>query len=458
MANTETPIVAERKPISQIFKDLLDPVKSVSFSSKVWDRLLILVIIWGSFSYIHQLESGLGVTAMRDYSTWGIYIANFVFLVAVSLVGFLITAILKLTGIKWATPISRIAELVAVAAVLFAGLSIIVDMGRPDRIHHIPLHGRLSSPIVWDITVVNIYLIMSVIMLYLPMIPDLAILRDRYTDAPKWKRKIYTILSLDWKGSKEQYRLLHRANRTMMILIMPVALAIHTVTSWLFAVNNRTGWDSTIFGPYFVSGAFVVGTAAVIIAMYVYLKAYKLDNYITSKHWNMMGKLLVLVSLVYLYFNINEYLVPGYKMKKLDAEHINALFIGHDAPLFWTVQILGMLVPIILLLFKPFRKPLPMMLIASLVVIGAWFKRFLIVVPTQFHPTFPIQNVPENFMVYHPTLAEVSITLALIAGVLLVMTWFVRLFPIIPVWEIAHEEGYDNVEEEAKKLNQTDQN
>ncbi len=456
MAEVNSPSLTERKPLSQIFKDLINPIKTVSFSSKVWDRFLILIIIWGTFAYIHQLQSGLGITAMRDYSTWGVYISNFVFLVAVSLVGFLLTAILKLTGIKWATPISRIAELVAVAAVMFAGLSIIVDMGRPDRIHHIPLHGRFSSPIVWDITVVNIYLIMSVIMLYLPMIPDLAILRDRYTDAPGWKKKLYTLLALDWKGTDEQYKLLNRANRIMMILIMPVALGIHTVTSWLFAVNSRTGWDSTIFGPYFVSGAFVAGTAAVIIAMYVYQRAYKLDAYITGKHWDMMGKLLVLVSLVYLYFNINEFLVPGYKMKKLDAEHIRALFVGHEAPLFWGVQILGMIIPIILLIFKPFRKPLPMMIIALFVLVGGWLKRFLIVVPTQFHPTFPIQNVPENFMVYHPTLAEISITLALIAGVLLIMTWFVRLFPIIPIWEIAHEEGYHQVEEEAKKPESTE--
>lgn len=443
MAEISTSTDTAKKPLNQLFIDLIAPVRKVSFASKLWDKFLILIIIWGTFNYIHQLQEGLSVTAMRDYSSWGMYIATFVFMVAVSLVGFLITAVLKLSGMKWATPITRIAELVAVAAVMFAGIAIIVDMGRPDRILNIPLHGRFASPIVWDITVVNVYLIISLILLYLPMIPDLAILRDRYTDAPKWKRSLYKILALDWKGTDEQIKLLHRAEKIMLIAITPVALAIHTVTSWLFAVNNRTGWDSSIFGPYFVTGAFVVGAAAVIVAMYVYSKAFKLENYITPKHWDMMGKLLVLVSLVYLYFNINEYLVPGYKMKKLDAAHLTELFAGKDAILFWASQFFGMLLPIMLLIWKPFRKPLPMAIIAALVIPAAWLKRFLIVVPTQLHPTFPIQNVPDEFMVYHPTMAEISITLAVIAGALLVMTLFVRLFPIVPIYDTAVEAGHN---------------
>jgi molybdopterin-containing oxidoreductase family membrane subunit len=330
---------------------------------------------------------------------------------------------------------------------MFAGLTIVVDMGRPDRVHHLLLHGRLSSPIIWDVTVVNTYLVISLILLYLPMIPDIAILRDRYTDAPKWQRKIYEILSIGWKGTEKQYALLKKGTGIMLVLMMPVALAIHTVTSWLFAVNNRTGWDSTIFGPYFVAGAFMVGAAAVIIGMYVFRKTQKLDDYITDKHFDMMGKLLVLTSLVYLYFNINEFLVPGYKMKKLDAGHIHELFMGKEAILFWSVQIFGMIIPIILLIFKKIRTPLPMMIIAVAVVIGAWLKRWLIVVPTQFHPTFPIQNVPENFVHYHVTFHEVAITSAIIAGVLLVITLFTRIFPIVPVWETAHEHGHHAIEE-----------
>ncbi|MEA3446563.1 MAG: NrfD/PsrC family molybdoenzyme membrane anchor subunit [Bacteroidota bacterium] len=452
MAEILTQDASGKKNLNKIFDDLISPLKTNTIGNKLWIGFLLLIIIAGTIAYALQLMKGLGVTAMRDYSSWGLYISNFVFLVAVSLVGSLVTAILKLSGQKWATPVTRISELVAVAAVAFAGLSIVVDMGRPDRVLNIFFHGRFSSPIIWDITVVNTYLVISLILLYLPLIPDIAILRDRYTDAPKWQQKVYKMLALGWTGNDEQYKLLKKAIRIMLVLIMPVALAIHTVTSWLFAVNNRTGWDSSIFGPYFVAGAFMVGVAAVIIGMYFFRRGQKLEEYISMKHFDMMGKLLVLTSLIYLYFNINEYLVPGYKMKSLDFGHITELFAGHEAPLFYGIQVFGMIIPIFLLIFKKMRTPMPMLLISIVVVIGAFLKRYLIVVPTQFHPTFPIQNVPESFHHYVPTLPEMTITASLIAGVLLIITLFVRLFPIVPIWETAHENGHHNIEEKASKV------
>lgn len=451
MAEIVAQEASKNKTLLEIFDDLISPLKKNTFANKLWIRFLVLVIIAGLFAYGYQLMTGLGATAMRDYSSWGLYISNFVFLIAVSLVGSLVSAILKLSGQNWATPLTRFSEIIAVAAVSFAGLSIIVDMGRPDRVLNILLHGRFSSPIVWDIIVVNTYLAISLILLYLPLIPDIAILRDRYTDAPNWQRKLYKVLSLGWTGHDEQYKLLHKAIRMMMIIIMPVAFAIHTVTSWLFGVNNRTGWDSTIFGPYFVAGAFMVGAAAVIVLMFVLRRTQKLDDYITLFHFDKMGKLLVLTSLIYLYFNINEYLVPGYKMKSLDTGHLMELFDGAESPLFYGVQIFGMIIPIILLIFKPMRAPLPLFLISIAVVIGAWLKRYLIVTPTLLNPTFPIQNVPESFHHYFPSAIELTITAALTAGTLLVITLFLRIFPIVPMWEVAHESGYENIEEKASE-------
>ena len=158
--------------------------------------------------------------------------------------------------------------------------------------------------------------------------------------------------------------------RVLLILIVPLAFAIHTVTSWLFAVTPRAGWDSTIFGPYFISGAFVSGTAAVIIAMYFFRVNYKLQKYLTEDHFEKIGRVLVLVSIVYIYFNLNEFLVPGYKLKSLDAIHLKELFTGNYAPLFWGVQFFGLVIPVILLLFKRIRKPLPMMIISVFVLAG----------------------------------------------------------------------------------------
>lgn len=408
---------------------------------KVWIAFLLLLIAAAAAMYIRQIKFGLGTTDMRDIASWGLYISNFVFLIAVSLVGSLISAILKLSDVKWATPLTRIAEIIAVAALIAALLIIVVDMGRPERLWHIFMFGRLQSPIVWDIIVVNTYLVISLLLLYFPMIPDFAILRDNALHTPKWQKKMFKILSLGWQGTKKQIRILHTSMYVLMVLIIPVAFSIHTVTSWLFASTLRPGWDSTIFGPYFVSGAFMVGAASVIIVMYFIRLGNRFKAYITEHHFNMMGKLLVLTSLVYLYFNLNEFMVPAYKMKSGEGIHIIDLFTGHYADMFWFVQLGGMIIPIVLMAFKPFRKPGPLVIIAVFIGIGAFFKRYLIVTPTLLHPFLPIQNYPESFHHYSPTYSEIIITVGSIAGVALLISLFIRWLPIIPIWETAEEKG-----------------
>ena len=163
-----------------------------------------------------------------------------------------------------------------------AGVIIVMDMGRPDRLLNVFLNGRFSSQILWDVTVITTYLAISALLFYLPLIPDLALLRDRLTGVPKWQMKIYSILSLGWNSDEKQFKTIAHAMRVLMILIVPVGLSIHTVTSWLFASTLRAGWDTTIFGPYFVSGAFVAGAAAVIMVMYVYRLRYRLKSYFTD--------------------------------------------------------------------------------------------------------------------------------------------------------------------------------
>jgi molybdopterin-containing oxidoreductase family membrane subunit len=367
------------------------------------------------------------------------YISNFVFFVATSLIGMLISAVLGLSGQKWATPLARIAEIIALAFAAIAGLVIVMDMGRPERLLNVFIHGRVQSPIVWDVTVVTIYVLISTLLLYIPLIPDLKICSEKLDKLPPVVRKIYKALSLNWSGTIEQQKLIKQSTQALSIFIIPVALAIHTVTSWLFASTSRVGWDSTIFGPYFVTGAFVSGTAAVIIAMYFYRHNYKLQDYITDIHFDKIGKLLVLLSLVYLYFNLNEYMVPGYKMKKFDAMHIRDLFAGNHALMFWAVQILGLITPIILLVFKQMRKPLPMLVISVFVLVGAWFKRYIIVVPTMEHPYLPIQNVPLSWKIYTPTLTEILITIAPMIMVLMIVTVLSKVIPIIPVQETIEE-------------------
>jgi len=425
------------KNLDKITTDLLRPIR-LNTSFIIWMSFLIISLLVCLYAYSLQLTTGLGVTGLRDNASWGMYISNFVFFVAASLIGMLISAVLGLVGIKWAAPIARIAEIIALAFASVAGLVIITDMGRPERLLNVFFYARIQSPITWDVTVVITYVVISALLLYLPLIPDIKLCHEKLDKAPRFQRWLYKILSLRWNGSPEQIKLITKLIRILMILIIPVAFGIHTVTSWLFASTVRPGWDSTIFGPYFVTGAFVSGCAAVIIAMYFFMKSYKLEEYINDDLFDKMGKLLVLVSLVYLYFNINEFLVPAYKMKKFEAIHLRELFVGAYAMMFWCVQILGLVLPIILLLFKKARKPLPMLIIALFVIIGAWFKRYLIVVPTQLHPYLPIQNVPEYFKFYTPTLTETAITLASFIIVLMIITVLAKIFPIIPIKDPMH--------------------
>ncbi len=353
----------------RIHRDLLP--QPFGRAGKIWVAVLLLICAVGLFGYYRQLNYGLSVTGMRDYALWGIYISNFVFFVAVSLVGSLITAILRLTNATWSTPLTRIAEIIAVSAILFASIIIIVDMGRPDRFYYLFLYGRLQSPIMWDVIVITTYLVLGVLLLYFPLLPDLKILLKFKDSFSPRMVKFYSFLGSFWKGTPDQERILSRSIRILIITIIPVAFAIHTVTSWLFATTYRAGWDSSNFGAYFVSGAFLVGAGGVIVAMYVFRRAYHLENYITLKHFDYMGKMLVMLALLYLYFNINEYLVPAFKMKKSEEEHLTELFTGSFAPLFWLVILMGMVLPAVVMLFRAGRKPLPMFIMGILVVVGA---------------------------------------------------------------------------------------
>lgn len=419
-------------------KDLLRHILKTSWRYKLWIGFLVLIILIGMYGYYRQLKYGLIVTAMRDYTSWGIYISNFVFFVAISLVGSLFSSILKLNKNEWSKPLTRISEIIAVSAIICAIVIIIVDMGRPDRFFYVIKYLRIQSPIIWDVIIISTYLVISLILLYSSLLPDLALCRDRLTVIPKWKKKLYRILAINWRNHPNQLAMLQKVTKILAISVLPVAFAIHTVTSWLFATTWRPGWDSTNLGPYFVSGAFMAGAAAIIIAMYFIRKSLHLKAYITEAHFDKMGKLLVLLSLVYLYFNINEYLGPAFKMVGVEGEHIIELFVGKYAPMYWFVQLGGLVLPIVFLLFKGMRRSFPIFIISTFIILGAWFKRFLIVIPSLQHPYLPIQGVDESYLHYDPTWEEWAITLASFAWFLLIITVLIKLFPVIPIKKHEH--------------------
>lgn len=432
--NLATSVHTER---DRIESELLATVGGHSRAGRILTAALLAVIGWGAFAFIWQAFHGLSVTAMSNYFSWGVYIVNFVFFIGVSHAGTLVSAILRVTGAQWRRPITRMAEAITLFALLVGAPMVVIDMGRPDRVWHILNHGRIQSPILWDVMSIATYMTGSIIYLYLPMIPDLALLRDRKIGSPFWQR-IYRVLALNWRGSAEQWRLLHRAIGVQAIVIIPVAISVHTVVSYIFSMTLRPGWHSTIFGPYFVVGAIFSGIAAIITAMALFRRFSRLENYLTEDIFKKLGALLLTLNLVYIYFTFSEYITMGYADVSPDRHLLSTLLSGTYALRFWGMALIGLIVPA-LLLALPWTRNLRGIVIASVLVnIGMWLKRYIIVIPTLASPFMPVQS-DGHPLSYAPTWVEWSITAAGLAAFSLLYFLFAKRFPIISIWEMTEE-------------------
>lgn len=413
--------------------------------------LLSLILGWGVYAWVHQYRNGLAVTGMRDKVFWGVYIVNFVFFIGISHAGTFIAAVLRVTNQEWRRPVTRMAEAMTVFSLIFGALMIIADLGRPDRILNLIIYGRFQSPLIWDVTAVTSYLVGSSICLYLALIPDIAMARDRLEGWPGFRRWLYTVMAVGWKGTPEQYRLLETALTVMSVIIIAVMISVHTVVSWVFGMTLRPGWNSTIFGPYFVIGAIFSGVAAVITIMAVIRKLYRLQEFITLEHFRKLGFLMMAAGLVYTYTTVSEYWTEYYKMEEGVRDLLAALFTGPYATMFWSWALPGTLIPI-LLIGLPWTRTIAGITVASVLVnIGMWIKRMVIVVPS-----IALPQVPYAWGFYRPTWVELSILAGSFAGFMLLYAVFIKLFPVIPVWEMVEAgAATDAVPQTARELRRT---
>ena len=435
MEQEKQPIISDLETIRE---DALRPLRQWGTTTLIWIACLLLVAAWGLFAYFHQLHNGLGVTAMRNYVSWGLYISTFVFFIGVSHSGTLVSGILRITKQPWRMPITRCAELMTFVSLCFGGIMPIIDLGRPDRLANLVIYGRVQSPLMWDIISITTYFLGSTMFLYLPMIPDMALCRDRLKGtSSKLRIWMYDKMSLGWTGSAAQHKRLDRAMNVMTIVIIPVAVSVHTVVSYIFAMTLRPGWDSTVFGPYFVAGALYSGSATVILAMAAFRKMYHLEKYITPKHFDLTGRVVLALTLIYAYLNLNEYWIPAYKMAEPESHLLHDLFSGKFSTVFWACQFGTVLLPIVIMSFPAGRKPTPLVITCIIIAIGAWVKRYLIVIPTLLHPFIAIQDVPADWASYFPKWVEFSVVAGCLAGIFLIITLFAKLFPIMAIWEVA---------------------
>jgi len=429
-------------------------LESMSRQGVVFLAILIVVFIAGLYALYIQLVEGHIVTGMRDNVVWGLYIANFIFFIGISYAGALISGILHLLRIPWRSPIIRMAEIITVVSTIIGPTYILLCMGRLDRLQNLVLFGRIQSPITWDVIAITTYLSGSIIFLYLATIRDFALLRDNPVKVARWRNWFYKVLSVGYSETPRQKELLGGATDLLSIIIIPLAILVHSVLAWIFGMTLRPGWHSTIFAPYFVVAAVYSGTGVLIIVMWVFRKVYKLEAYITKIHFNYLGYILIILGALYGYFTFSEYLTSWYGSVKWDMEVLHMLF---DPSGYWWwfffAAYVGVLLPIIIVGIPRFRNINSIAFASLIAVIALWIKRYLIIIPTLEAPLLPNHDLRPEFVNYSATWVEWTLTVAGVGMFFLLFFLISKFIPIIPVMKITEEKDYTSLRKQVKERN-----
>src|ERR1017187_181754 len=386
--NAEQANVIDIEP-GKIRKDLLWPVFHTSRRYYLLVFVLVAIGLPGIFVYAYQMYEGMGVAGITRPVFWGFYITNFVFWIGISHAGTLISAILRLVNATWRRPVTRCAEAITVFALAIGAQYPIIHLGRAWLFFWlIPypsergIWPNFRSPLVWDFFAISTYITGSLTFLLLPIIPDWAMVRDRATGL---RKRIYTVLALGWRGTPREWHRLEVAMRIMAVTILPVAVSVHTIVSWDFAMAPVPMWHSTIFGPYFVAGAIFSGIAALIIAMAALRRFLHLEEYLPPLHFENLGKLLLMMSLLWAYFVFAERLTTWYGNGSSEMAVFWATQRGAFAPLYWTMVTCNFVIPVPILALKKLRTIAGCVVASCAVIVGMWLERFLIIVPSLGH-------------------------------------------------------------------------
>src|SRR5688500_9405644 len=420
---------------SQINDDLLRLLLRTSW------RFYLLVLVFGSVvlaavgAWFYQVTSGFGVTGIRWPIFWAFYVTSFVFWIGISHAGTLISAILRLVQAEWRRPVTRCAEVITVFALMIGALFPIIHLGGPWLFFWLApypserlIWPNFRSPLVWDFFAINTYLTGSVLFLLLPMIPDFAVVRDKSTGL---RRRIYGLLAMGWRGTPKQWHRLETAMSIMAVVILPVAVSVHTIVSFDFSMAPVPMWQSTIFGPYFVAGAIFSGIAGLIIAMAFLRKFLHLEDYLHPVHFANLGKLLLVMAILWGYFVFNERLVTYYGNGPAEMAVFWQTQREDYAPLYWTMVTCNFVLPLILMGIRKFRTITGCVIASIGVVIGMWLERFLIIVPSLGH-----KYLPYSYGSYQPQPVEIVVAGATFAAMALLYVLFAKVVPIISIWEM----------------------
>jgi Ni/Fe-hydrogenase subunit HybB-like protein len=397
---------------------------------------LAAVVVLGLVAFGDQFVNGLSVDAYSDDAFWDVNIANFITVVGVAYGGAVISAVLRLTGAGWRAPLVRIAEGTSVVAVLVGGACIVPSLGRPERMWEFFTRPNFSSPLIWDALAIGTYALASIVFFFLPLIPDLVIAKETLGDrAGRLRGPIWSALSRGWTGSPAQCRLLARMTGVLAVLIIPLAVTVHSVLGWAFSITSfRPWWREELWAPLFVVAALYSGIALVIVSLAALRHAYRLHDYITDRHFRSLGFVLAPFGAAYLYMSVADFLPGAYHGEPGTAAVFRKLFVGAYAPWFWIVVVAGMIVPLLIVALPQTRRTGWIVFASALILPTFWLNRVLMVtVPTTY------DMMSGAFGVYRWTWVNASITAGAMAAVPLLILLLFRFVPILSVTEIELE-------------------
>jgi Ni/Fe-hydrogenase subunit HybB-like protein len=406
---------------------------------------LLLVFLW---SVALLLAEGVGIWGIRTPVMWGFAITNFVWWIGIGHAGTLISAILLLLNQRWRNSINRFAEAMTIFAVMCAGLFPLLHLGRPWLFYWLfpypntmGVQPQFRSPLVWDVFAVSTYFTVSLLFWYVGLMPDLATLRDRSRN--RLARFVYGIMAMGWRGSARHWSVYETACLLLAGLATPLVLSVHTVVSFDFTIAIVPGWHSTFFPPYFVAGAIYSGFAMVLALAIPLRSVYGLQGLITIRHLDNSAKLMLGTGMIVAYAYIMETFTAWYSTSPFEQQAIWNRMVGPYAPAYWWLLSCNILA-LQALWFKRVRTSPALLFIWSMIVLtGMWLERFVIIVSSLAQ-----DYLTSSWGIFTPTRWDWATFLGTIGLFLFLFFAFIRLLPMISIFEVRGLLPQAKVEEE----------
>jgi molybdopterin-containing oxidoreductase family membrane subunit len=391
--------------------------------------VLAIAVTWA-------VVKGVGIWGINIPVGWGFAIINFVWWIGIGHAGTLISAILLLLHQEWRTSINRFAEAMTLFAVVCAGLFPLLHTGRQWLFYWLfpypntlGLQPQFRSPLLWDVFAVSTYGTVSFLFWFVGLIPDLATLRDRATK--RSVQRIFGILAMGWRGSARHWHRYETAYLLLAGLATPLVVSVHTVVSFDFAISIVPGWHTTIFPPYFVAGAIYSGFAMVMTLAIPIRKVYGLEDFITMRHLQNMGKVMLATGLIVAYGYAMETFIAWYSGNPTEQYMILNRMHGPYAPMYWALILCNIAIPQLLWIPRVRGSVLALWLISLVVNVGMWLERFVIVA-VSLHRDF----LPSSWGMYYPTFWDYATFLGTIGLFLTLLLLFIRFLPVISIFEM----------------------